>query len=71
MGHKNFRDTHPPPKFSEIQGFVNNNMGKQGPGELLPLLRLKEPLDLLDGLLPPVHLGHRVLLSKDKSSLSS
>ena len=64
-------DTHPPPELSKVQGFVNNNMGEQGPGELLPLLSLEEPLDLLDRLLPPVDLGHRVLLGENKSSFFS
>ena len=65
------RDTHPPPKLSEVQGFVNNNIGKQGPRELLPLLGLKKPLNFFDRLLPPVNLGHWVLLGENQSSLSS
>ena len=75
MGSQNQKDrdrsTDLPPKLSKVQGLVNNDMGKQGPGQLLPLLGLEEPLDLLDGLLPPVNLGDRVLLRQNKSSLPS
>ena len=75
MGSQNHKDrdrgTDLPPKLSKVQGLVNNDMGKQGPGQLLPLLGLEEPFDLLDGLLPPVNLGDRVLLRQNKSSLPS
>ena len=72
LGHKHLgtKNTHPPPKLGQIQGLVNNNMRKQGPGELLPLLRLEEPLHLLDRLLPPVDLGHGILLGENKSTFS-
>ena len=47
-----------------LEALVHNNVWQQGAGHTLVVLLVKQPPDLLDGLLPPRRPGHLILLGQ-------
>ena len=47
-----------------LKALVHNNVWQQGAGHTLVVLLVKQPPDLLDGLLPPRRPGHLILLGE-------